>query len=48
MKFFDMRMDFIQKDTRYGSSKGTGRDDLRMNEKNLILAPVLKSLAQGQ
>lgn len=48
MKFFDMRMGFIQKEHRYTTPDISGRGGKLMpNEKNLILAPVLKALAKG-
>lgn len=42
MKFFDLRMGYIQKENRHSMPDNTGRDKLLPNEKNLILAPVLK------
>ena len=47
MKFFDMRMSYIQREHRHKMPEGGGRDKTLANEKNLILAPVLKALAEG-
>jgi hypothetical protein len=47
MKFFDMRMAFIQKEHR-SKPPGDGKEGaLLSNEKNYILGPVLKAIAEG-
>lgn len=47
MKFFDMRMSYIGKEQRHSQPQKDGRSSLLANEKNYILAPVLKALAEG-
>ncbi len=46
MKFFDLHFDFVSKDFRYDLSLSTPSEILHQ-EKNYILAPVLKSIACG-
>ena len=46
MKFFDMRLEFVDKENRRCLKYPKYKEDLQV-EKNYILAPVLKAIAEG-
>ena len=48
MKFFDMHMEYIQKEHRDGMPGRDGYSETMCNEKNYILGPVVKALSSGQ
>lgn len=44
-KFFDLYIEYVQPETRYDESK---LDKVKLNLKNFILAPVLKTILEGK